>query len=439
MIPSKTIARAVKHMLLILVTGGMLLWCPCGFADLAEDQASEQAYTYMELYATVVEQLRAAYVEGDKTAYEDLVYSSLKGMLERLDPYCQFMDPDEYKLMEEDTSGRFGGIGVVVGMRDGILTVIAPMEDTPGFEAGILPGDRFIEVNGESTEGLNVSDAVTLLRGEPGSEVRVKIMRPRTEEVRELLLVRSIIEVPSVKDAALVADHTGYVRVTEFDEHTAEDLQSAVIALLDQGMTALILDLRNNPGGLLSSAVEISEKFLPRGDIIVSTKGRDGKPSQTYRARGRQHYTNFPMVILVNGGSASASEIVSGALKDNHRAILLGERTYGKGSVQSVQKMEDESALRYTTAYYYTPGNHMIHEKGIEPDIVVPLAPDTLGKLLLLQAKPKLANPDDWADLELDNVEDVQLLRALDLIKGLDTFQTKTTSPCDEILLKAEK
>ena len=305
-----------------------------------EPDSRQTAYEKMSLFANVLEQLRESYVTEDKTDYKDLVYGSLKGMLNSLDEYCQFMDPDEYKAMVDETTGHFGGIGIVIGMQDGILTIVSPMEDTPGFKAGLLPGDRVIEINSEPTEGLDLPGAVKTMRGKPGTKVSIKIYRPKTKEVMDMEIVREKIEVPSVKDAELLEDGIGYIRVTQFDEMTGEILGESLRDLQRQGMTALVLDLRNNPGGLLSSAVEVSDLFLDKDDEIVSTRGRDGTPTQTFKARNSYNVQQCPIVILVNGGSASASEIVSGALQDHQRAILVGEKTFGKGSVQSVLKMD---------------------------------------------------------------------------------------------------
>ena len=378
----------------------------------------EVAYEKMQLFTKVLEQVRELYVDTNKVAYSNLFHGAMRGMLQSLDPHSQYLDPATYQDMKDDTSGQFGGLGIFVGLKDGLPTVISPMEDTPGFRAGILPGDKIIEVDGKTTEGLALDDVVKKMRGPPGSKVVLRLMRPKTQALRTVEVVRAEINVPSVKDAQMLEDGVGYVRVLQFSEHTAEDLQKALDDLNKQGLRAFVLDLRNNPGGLLSSAVEVSQKFLRKGDLVVSTVGRTEKQLLVEKAGGRVHYLDFPMAILVNGGSASAAEIVSGALQDQHRAFLVGEKTFGKGSVQSLIPLDDGSALKLTTAKYYTPGHRVIHEHGIEPDVVVAMPPEDFRKLWLQRQRPKNAPPTDDADLET-HVTDVQLERAVDALKGV--------------------
>jgi carboxyl-terminal processing protease len=420
-----------KLWLFRLVLLGLAINLATGLKIYSEESVPDDragAYEKMALYAGVIEQLRDSYVDGSKVAYTNLVYGSLKGMLQSLDEYSQFMDPEDYAAMLEDTTGHFGGIGIVIGMKDNQLTIIAPMEGTPGFKAGLLPGDKVIEIDGVSTENTDISSAAKLMRGNPGTRVNIKIYRPKNKEVKEMEITRAKIEVPSVKDAEIIDEGIGYLRITQFDEMTGEILHDSLRDLRSKGMDALIIDLRNNPGGLLSSAIEVSDFFLEKDAEIVSTRGRDGNPTQTYRARSSVDVQDYPMVILVNGGSASASEIFSGAMQDYQRAILVGEKTFGKGSVQSVVKMDDGSAIRYTTAYYYTPSKRLIHNKGIEPDIVVPMPPEEWGKLLLQRSRPKLAEPEEW-EADLGNFEDIQLKRAVDILKGITIFQAQSGDP----------
>ena len=378
----------------------------------------EAAYEKMTLFTKVLEQVRDLYVDTNKVAYTNLIYGAMRGMLQSLDPHSAFLDPATYKDMKDDTSGQFGGLGIFVGMKEGLPTVISPMEDTPGFRAGILPGDKIMEVDGKTTEGLALDEVVKKMRGPAGSKVVLRLMRPKTQALRTVEVVRAEINVPSVKDAQMLEDGIGYVRMLQFTEHTADDLQKALDDLNKQGMRAFILDLRNNPGGLLSSAVEVSQKFLRKGDLIVSTVGRTEKQLLIEKAGGRVRYLDFPMAILVNGGSASAAEIVSGALQDQHRAFLVGEKTFGKGSVQSVIPLDDGSALKLTTAKYYTPGHRVIHEHGIEPDIVVAMPPEDFRKLWLQRQRPKNAPAAEDTEPEA-RVTDVQLERAVDTLKGV--------------------
>lgn len=376
---------------------------------------SDDPYYYMALFTRTIEQIRENYVETNNVSYKDLVYGALRGMLQSLDPHSQFLDADMYKDIKDDTSGQFGGLGIVIGMKDGALTIIAPMEDTPGFRAGLLAGDRIVEINGASTEGLSLPEAVKQLRGPPGTRVTLRILRQPANEFLTVEIERANIEVATVKDARLLEDGIGYVRVTQFSEPTAEALQKEIDRLRSEGLRALVIDLRNNPGGLLSSAIDVAQQFLDRNQVIVSTQGRQATQNKVYRSRNRARYEGFPMVVLVNAGSASASEIVAGALQDHRRAILIGEKTFGKGSVQSVLPMEEGTAIRLTTAKYYTPSERVIHERGIEPDIVVPMSPEDLRRLLNLRAQPNGADA-------LEVSEDVQLQRALDVLKGILKF-----------------
>lgn len=388
----------------------------------------DEAYRQIRLLTRAMAQIRRDYVDEEKTDYQTLTYGALRGMLQSLDPHSQFMEPKVYEDMKDDTAGEYGGIGVVIGLRDGGLAVIAPMEDTPGFRAGLLAGDRIMEIDGSKTDGLAIRDAVGKLRGEKGTAVTLKILRPTEKELREFKLTREVIHVSSVKGARILDDGIAYIRIVQFSEPTAKALDEALQKLSTNGMKALVLDLRNNPGGLLTSAIEVSERFLKKGDPIVLTKGRGGVQKQDVaRARLARSYTGFPMAILVNEDSASASEIVAGALQDHKRAILVGERTFGKASVQSVFQLDDGSALRLTTAKYYTPSERVIHEKGIEPDIVVPMTPDEWQKAQLSRARAE--NPGMAAGAGRDDATDApdrQLERAIDLLKGILVFEHRS-------------
>jgi carboxyl-terminal processing protease len=385
------------------------------------------AFEKMQMLTEVMMLIRQNYVDQDKTQYKALLYGALRGMLQSLDPHSQFMEPEMFADMKNDTAGEFGGLGIIIGMRDGVLTVIAPMEDTPAFRAGIMHGDKIMAIDGATTENISLHEAVSKMRGEPGTRVKIKILRIAPQEVREVEIVRAIIKVESVKGAAILEDHIGYIRIVQFNEPTADALQKALDELAAKGMNALVLDLRNNPGGLLVSAVDVSQKFLRRGAKIVSTMGRPGVGLQSeYTAKGKGRYLDCPIVVLVNGGSASASEIVAGALQDHHRAIVIGEKTFGKGSVQSVQPLGDGSAIRLTTARYYTPSGRMIHEKGIEPDVVIPMSAEQWQKVLIKRSREELGNVEkDDVKLDLEHVTDTQLERAMDMLKGIRLFQAR--------------
>lgn len=404
------------------------------YLDSAQAAEKDDYMRQFELFTRVLERVRSDYVDGDQLSYQDLIYGALRGMLSTLDPHSEFMEPQKYDDLRKDTEGSFGGIGVVIGLRDNFLTVIAPMEDTPGWKAGILSGDRIIKINGKSTEKLTLPDAVKKLRGEPGTDVEITIYRPSTSTTRDIKIVRDVIKVDTVKDIngkrefPLGDDKIGYVRLTQFGEQTGADLEDALKKLEAQGMRALILDLRGNPGGLLDQAVAVAERFVPKGQLIVSTEGRVAPTRQEYKASGRHVHPNYPMVVLVNGGSASASEIVAGCLQDLKRAVILGEQTFGKGSVQSIQPLPDGSALRLTTAKYYTPSHKVIHEKGITPDILVPLSIEEEEALLIKRTPGVLDTLDEERRQRVLAARDTQLERAIDLLKGLTLFTQRANS-----------
>ena len=377
------------------------------------------AYEAIGLFTRVLEEVHRSYVETNEAGYDSLIRHALSGMLQDLDPYSQFMDAEQYQGMKDDTSGHFGGIGIVISMKNGMLTVVAPMEDTPGFRAGILSGDLIVEIDGEETRELSMSDSVDLMRGEPGTEVNIKTLRPSTHEIKDITITREEIDVASVKDVKMVQDGIGYIRITQFNEPTGGRLKKALKKLVDEGLDGLILDLRGNPGGLLTSAAEVAELFLPRGDLIVFTKGRNGEENRQFKSSGLTHYTakDFPMVILVNGGSASASEIVSGALQDQKRAMLVGEKTFGKGCVQSLLPLDDGSAIKLTTAKYYTPSERVIQDHGIEPDYMVEMPIENLF-LLRMQNLQKKDDEEMPIDSEPE-IRDVQLDAAIGALKGM--------------------
>ena len=398
-----------------------------GAAHAINDDDNAQAN--LELFNDALHKIRSQYVDGKDLTYQQLVYAALKGAVSKLDPHSEFLDADSFQQLQDDTEGQFGGLGLVVAMRDGHVTVVAPMEDTPGARAGILTGDRIVKVEGKNVDREPLSDVVKLLRGEPGSAVTITIERPSTGETKNYTLQRAIIQMDMVRDInskkefPLDENKIGYVRITQFGDKVGDDLESALKKLKRQGMKGLILDLRWNPGGLLEQAVEVCQKFLPRGQLVVSTEGRH--TLEKYFAKGDgDELKNIPVVILVNLGSASASEIVTGCLQDLHRAVVLGEKTFGKGSVQTIFPLDDGSALKLTIAKYYTPSHKVIHEQGITPDILVPVS-DREEAALLMQRSP--GGVESLADAErarVKAVHDEQLARAEDLLKGLLVFST---------------
>lgn len=387
-------------------------------------QAAEpatNAYEAMAIFTRVLEEVHRSYVDDGEADYDTLIRHALSGMLQELDPYSVFLDEEGYRDMQDNTAGRFGGIGIVISMKNGLLTVVSPMEGTPGFRAGILSGDIIVEVDGQKTRDLSLSESVKRMRGEPGTEVILRTLRPSTHKTQEVPIVREEIDVASVKDAGMIEDGIGYVRITQFNKPTGNALKEELEKLVKEELNGLVLDLRGNPGGLLSAAAETAELFLPRSELIVFTKGREGNPNeQRYKSAGLTHYTvkDFPMVILINGGSASASEIVAGALQDHKRAMLVGEKTFGKGSVQSILPLDDGSAIKLTTAKYYTPSERVIHENGIEPDYSVEMPPGDLFRLRTRSAQPE-PQEDDLLPNDEPDIRDVQLDAAVGALKGM--------------------
>lgn len=411
----------------------------------AQAAEKDSPYASLELFSYVMEKVRKDYVDGQKLTYQDLVYGALKGMLNTLDPHSEFMEPEKYKELQNDTQGAFGGLGIVVSMKDNFVTVVAPMEDSPGFRAGIMSGDRIVRIDGKSTEKMSLPDAVKILRGEPGTDVRLTIFRPSSNQLKEFKLSRAIINVDMVKDIngkkefPLGENKIGYVRLVQFGEKTSDDLEAALVRLKKQGMQALVLDLRWNPGGLLEQAVDVCQKFLPRGQLIVSTEGRNAAQNSRRVAGGHgDELRNMPMVVLVNLGSASASEIVAGCLQDLKRAIVLGEKTFGKGSVQSIMPLQNGSALRLTTAKYYTPSHKVIHEEGITPDISVPMTEEEDRDIQLQRAPGGLESLPEPDRERVSKARDAQLDRAMDLLKGIVVF-TERSSPPDNRMARNGK
>jgi carboxyl-terminal processing protease len=421
--------KRIVYSLLVMALGVNLFWGARLYLTSAQAAEKNAVYEEMYLFTSVLEKIREDYVEGDKTTYQELIYGALKGMLNTLDPHSEFMEPTKYDELKKDTEGAFGGVGIVIGTRENYLTVISPMEDSPAFRAGILPGDRIIRIDGKTAEKFNLQDAVKVLRGEPGTDVTITIQRLPANQIKDFKLTRAVIKVETVKDLNGKKDfpvgdnQIGYIRLTQFNEPTSQDLELALRKLEAQGMKALILDLRNNPGGLLAQAVEVCGKFLTRGTLVLTTEGRMHPQRIEYRASGNKH-PNYPMVVLVNNGSASASEIVAGCLQDvkPQRAIVVGEQTFGKGSVQSILPLNDGSALRLTTAKYYTPSHKVIHEKGIKPDIEISVPPEE-EEALAYKRSPggvdAIEGLDEKKKEYILNLHDVQLERAMDLLKGI--------------------
>src|SRR6184192_2590532 len=393
------------------------------FTAHAAENDPDNGYTQIAVFAKALQLLRQDYVDGDKTSYHDLVYAAMKGMLASLDPHSQFMEPDDFRDMQDDTRSRFNGLGIEVSGKNGVLTVVTPMEDTPAAKAGILAGDQILKINGTPTEKLELQQAINLLRGKPGQKATLTILRPSTKEVKDYVLERAEVKVQSVKNVHLIDQEltgpfkVGYIRIVQFNEPTAEELAKALDDLQKRGMQALILDLRNNPGGLLNSAVDVCAEFVPPNTKVVSTQGRVASQQHDYSTSGaKKERPPFPMALLINGGSASGAEIVSGALKDLHRAILVGETTFGKGSVQNVMQLPDGSAVRFTTAKYYTPSKQVIQGNGVAPNIRVPMTAEQERALFTFRNADNV-KPDE--EKNIIKAKDPQTLRAIDALKGV--------------------
>ncbi|MFA6321628.1 MAG: S41 family peptidase [Candidatus Omnitrophota bacterium] len=331
--------------------------------------AKTTLYDQMELFADAISLVRADYV--DEVDSKKLIYGAMRGMLSSLDDYSQFMDPEEYEEIKTETKGEFGGIGTEIALKEGILTIVTPIVGTPAEAAGVKPGDKVVKINDKSTKNITLNEAVKQMRGRPGSMVTLTIWREKDQKIINIPIRRSIIRIRSIKTAELVDGNIGYIKLVEFQDSTKRELDDALKKLESQGMDSLILDLRYNPGGVLDGAVDVAERFLPKDSDIVSIKARSMKQSMAFKSSGKFTHPSYPLIILVNEGSASAAEIVAGAVQDNKRGMVLGAKTYGKASVQTVIPLKDGSALRLTTAAYLTPSGKLIKEQGIMPDVVV--------------------------------------------------------------------
>ncbi len=389
---------------------------PVAFAQEAQPGKSEEdnGYAQISIFAKALELIRQDYVDDNKTSYHDLVTAAMKGMLSSLDPHSQFMDPNDFRDMQDDTRSRFNGLGIEVSMKNGLPTVITAMEDTPAAKAGIL-----------------------VLRGPAGAKVALTLLRPATKEIKEYALQRAEIKIQSVKGAGLLDVELtgpfkiGYVRLIQFNEPTADELSKALEDLQKQGMQALILDLRNNPGGLLNSAVDVCAQFLPPNTKVVSTQGRVASQQHDYSTSGaKKERPNFPMVLLVNEGSASGAEIVAGALKDLHRAVLVGETTFGKGSVQNVMQLPDGSAVRLTTAKYYTPSKQVIQGNGVTPNIRVAMTAEQERSLFAMRNAGNI-KPED--EKNIIKTKDPQMLRAIDALKGVMIYAQQSAPKAEAV------
>jgi carboxyl-terminal processing protease len=396
-------------------------------------------YESLRVFTEVLSLVQSNYVEDIEN--RKLVEGAIKGMLKTLDPHTSYMPPEVYKEMQVETEGQFGGLGIEITVRDDQLIVVSPIEDTPAFRAGLKAGDRILKIDGEITKDLSLLDAVRKMRGVRGTPVTITIMRDDFDAPKDFTITRDVIKIHSVTQRKL-DDAIGYVRLRNFHKTTADELEEALHDLEEQHISGLVLDLRNNPGGLLNQAVEVVDKFVGKDQLIVYTQGRVRNQNMRFSSKGDRPHLEYPMVILVNGGSASASEIVAGALQDHGRAIVLGTQTFGKGSVQTIIPLSDGSGLRLTTARYYTPKGYLIQGKGIAPDIKVEdkpvekaeATPPTRKMMREKDLPNALDNEKEKEDIEgkpegesrtgvPSPEEDLQLQRAVELLKGWTIFK----------------
>ena len=390
------------------------------YSEAKSTAPKDDGYSDIYYFTRVMQLIREKYVDADAVTYKKLVHHAIKGMLQGLDPFTSYMEPKVYKKMKGDTNGTgFAGLGIHTAFKHKKLIIIAPMYNSPAYKAGIKANDIILFIDGKPTNSMSEADCIKLLKGEVDSEVTLTIYRESEKLTKEIKIVREIIIPSTIMWTYLKEDNIGYIRMSLFAMNTAEDLDKAIAALKNRGVTALILDLRNNPGGLLKSAVEVCSRFIKKDKLVVFIEGRDKKSRIDHNALASDKMLDIPIVILVNRNSASAAEIVSGCLQDYKRAVLIGEKTFGKGSVQSIIPMPDKSAIRLTIAKYYTPSKRVIHKHGIKPNVVVDVDIPTEIKLYSQSfGYPGVVLPDFNGA-----VRDIQLERAIEILKGIRLFK----------------
>jgi carboxyl-terminal processing protease len=442
--PMYSLSRFSISLVMGIILGAFIAWGHGVLAERPEDEKAllplEELHTFTEIFTRI----KQDYVV--EVSDKDLIEYAIKGMLDGLDPHSSYLNEDAFTEMQIGTSGEFGGLGIEVGMHDGFVKVIAPIDDTPAQRAGVRAGDLIVRLDTTPVKGMTLNDAVKIMRGKPGSEILLTVVREGEDKPLQIKIIRDIIKVRSVRSRTLESGY-GYVRISQFQSHTRDDLHTALEQLLTenkQQLNGLVLDLRNNPGGVLNAAVEVADTFLTKG-LIVYTEGRVKNSALKFKARPKDMLAGTPMVILVNGGSASASEIVAGALQDHKRAIIMGTKTFGKGSVQTILPMQGKSALKLTTARYFTPNGRSIQAEGIVPDIIqeeVEIAAvgrdkdkqdvteaDLPGHLSNGEQEDKNNTTSNTEATKTEEEElpliqrDYQLYEALNLLKGLNIVQ----------------
>ena len=419
-----------KVFLAFLFIGFVFIGVKLGFSENKKKNNNDQLYKQVEIFSDTLAIIKNEYVTDTKT--KDLIYGALKGMLASLDAHSQFMDPETYEELKADTKGKFGGLGIEITVKDGFLTVITPMEDTPAWKAGIKANDRIVKINDFITRDITLMDAVKKMRGKPGEIVNLTVLRDTEKKLLDFKITRDIIKVTDIKHVRILEKGIGYIRLSEFRENTFVELNKALGILSKQGMKVLIIDLRNNPGGLLDVAAKVTGKFLGPDKLIAYTKGRQKDQDLEFFSEAKNAKLELPLAILINEGSASGSEIVAGALQDYKRAIIIGKKSFGKGSVQTVIPLADGSALRLTTSHYFTPSGKIIQGQGVTPDILV--EEQKVAEVKIGEAEVK--NPDVVFDQiqnekiidkplkdAFDYKADMQLMRAVDILNGIQIYK----------------
>jgi len=379
-----------------------------------------EIYEQVKLLTEVFTLIRDNYVEPVEA--KKLIYGACEGMVSKLDPFSQFMDPTAHEMMKSETEGKFGGLGIRIAIREGVLIVVTPLPGTPAYELGILPGDMIMKIEGKDTKDITLSQAVEFLRGTPGTKVTISILREGLKDLIDFTITRAVVKIESVPDARMLTDKIGYIELSEFSKDTPYEFDKVWKKLEKQGMKDLILDLRYNPGGLLATAVEVCKNFIGDEKLIVYTQGRGEQQAIKFFAEKKAKHEKIPLVILVNKGSASGSEIVAGCIQDWKRGVVLGEKTFGKASVQSLMPLSDGSGLRLTTAKYYTPAGRSIHDVGITPDIVVEVPAEIMTELMKQREKIYGLPEEAQQKREKEKIKDPQIERAKEILLAQEMF-----------------
>jgi carboxyl-terminal processing protease len=420
--------RSMFKRILILAGAAVLGFAACvasmrisGSWSLLPNRDLDRSSAYVK---DVMKTVNENYVDANASGYEALARLSLHGMVDSLDPHSQFLEAKDNEELEEDLTGEYGGIGIEVEVRKGSFSVINPIAGSPGEKAGILLGDQIVSIDGTPVEhNVPMDKIVDRLRGKPHTHVRVGLVRPSNGRHLDLDLVREVIKIVSIRGARVIDGFTGYIQIQEFNDHTGEQFDDALNDLLRKGIDSLVIDLRNNPGGPLDAAVAVAEPFFKKDDLIVYYQGRKAADRENYLSETEGEPIKMPVAVLVNDLTASAAEIVAGALKDAGHAVIVGERSYGKGSVQTIFKLKNGEGLRLTTAHYFTPSGALINGKGIVPQVEVVMTPDEDQKIEEQTSRPDLTNPADFKDrFDFAPIEDRQLDAALDVLKAARSF-----------------